>query len=75
MLCVPHQILFGGDGRDMGEMRGTYRVLVGKSEARRSFARYMCVNGSIILKWNCNKDGRFWTGLFWLNVWTGDGLF
>jgi len=41
VLCIPHQILFGGDGWGMGEMRGAYRVLVGKPEARRSFARYI----------------------------------
>jgi hypothetical protein len=42
MLRIPHQILFGGNRRGMGERRGAYRVLVGKPEARRSFGRSMC---------------------------------
>ena len=33
------------------------------------------VDGRIILKGIVNKDGRFWTGLFWLKVRKGDGLF
>jgi len=39
MFSLPHQILFGGGGRGMGERRGAYRGLVGKPEARRSFGR------------------------------------
>ena len=45
----------------MGEWRGVYRVLVGKSEGKRP--------GRIILRWIFRKwDGGVWTILGWLRI-------
>ena len=51
-----------------------YRVLVGKRERKRPFAR-LSVEGRILLKWILKKwDGEAGTGLIWLSTGTRDGL-
>jgi hypothetical protein len=50
----------------MGERRGAYRVLVGKSEGRRPHFEGPSVDGRIMLKWILEKlDG---VGMDWLNM-------
>jgi hypothetical protein len=58
----------------MRERRGAYRILVGRTEGRRSIGR-PDVDGRVILKWIFKKwDGRAWTGLIWLRIGTIGGL-
>ena len=57
----------------MGERRGVYRVLVGKSEGR-DHLRDPRVDGRIILRWIFKKwDMGAWTGSSWLRIGTGGG--
>jgi hypothetical protein len=59
----------------MGEGRGAYRILVGRTEGRRPFER-PGIDGRIILKWIFKSwDGKAWTGSMWLRIGTGGGLF
>jgi hypothetical protein len=58
----------------MGEGRGAYRILVGRSEGRRPIGRPRC-------RWEDNiKIDLYevgcgtWTGLIWLRIGTGGGL-
>jgi len=52
----------------MWDVRGVYRVLVGKYEGRKQLGR-------IILRWIFRKwDVGAWTGSIWLSIGTGDGL-
>jgi hypothetical protein len=58
----------------MGERRGAYRILVGRSEGRRSLRRPRCR-----LEDNFKMDLQevgwgTWTGLSWLRIGTGGGL-
>ena len=54
----------------MGEERGVYRILVGKSEGRR----LLVVDGWIILGWISRWwDVGIWTGLGWSRIETGGG--
>ena len=55
----------------MGDMRGAYRVLLGKPEGKRALGRYR-------RRWEDNIkmdlrewDGGPWTGLIWLRIGTG----
>ena len=49
----------------MGDRRGVYRVLVGKTE--RYHLEDPGVDGRIILRWICRKwDVGVWAGLIWL---------
>jgi hypothetical protein len=57
----------------MGEMRGAYRVLVGKPEGKRPLVRLNC-SGRIILKWIFTKWNGAWNGLIWLRTGTSDGV-
>jgi len=58
----------------MGERRGVYRVLVGKSEGKKGHSEDPGVDGRIILRWIFGKwNGWAWTGLVWLKIWTGGG--
>jgi hypothetical protein len=60
----------------MGEKRGVYRVLEGRPEGKRPF-------GKPRIKWETNitlglqEVGWMvaWTGLIWLRIGTGSGLF
>jgi hypothetical protein len=58
----------------MGEVRGAYNILVGRSEGRRPLGRPR-------RRWedNIKMDLReiglvMWIGFIWLRIWTGDGL-
>ena len=58
----------------MGEGRGVYRVLVGKSEGKRPLGREPDVDGRIILRCIFRKwEGVVGTGWSWLRIWTGGG--
>jgi hypothetical protein len=51
----------------MGEERGVHRVLVGKPEVKRTFARPRC-------RWIFRKlEGVVGTGWSWLRIGTGGG--
>ena len=57
----------------MGEERGVYRVLVGKSEIRDHWGD-LGVDGWIILGWISRRwDVGIWTGLGWPRIETGGG--
>ena len=57
----------------MGERRGVYRVLVGKSEGKNHLGD-PGVDGRIKLRWIFRKwDVGVWTGSSWLRIWTGGG--
>jgi hypothetical protein len=57
----------------MGEMRGVYRVLVGKSDGR-DHLEDLGVDGRIILRWIFRKwDVGAWTGSSWLRIGIGGG--
>jgi hypothetical protein len=56
-----------------GEKRGTYRILVGRSEGRRPLGD-PGVDGKIILKLIFKKSDGSWIGLSWLRIGTGGGL-
>ena len=56
----------------MGEVRGVYRVLVGKPEGRNHWGD-LGVDGWII-GWNSRRwDVGIWTGLGWPRIETGGG--
>jgi hypothetical protein len=66
---------WAGHVTGMGEERGAYRILVGTPEGRRPLGRPR-------RRWedNINMDLQevgwgAWTGLTWLRIGTGDGLF
>jgi len=58
LYCSPNNVRviksrrmrLAGNVARMGERRGVYRVLVGKTEGKRSLGRLM-VDGRIILRW------------------------
>jgi len=57
----------------MGERRGVYRVLVGKSEGKNHLED-PGVDGRIILRLIFRKwDVEVWTGSSWLRIGTGGG--
>jgi len=57
----------------MGEMRGLYRVLVGKPEGRNHWGDLDVVE-CIILGWISRRwDVGIWTGLGWPRIETGGG--
>jgi len=57
----------------MGEERGVYGVLVGKSEGKRHWGD-LGVDGWIILGWISRRwDVGIWTGLGWPRIETGGG--
>ena len=58
----------------IGEERGLYRVLVGKSEGKRDHWGDLGVDGWIILGWISRRwDVGMWTGLGWPRIETGGG--
>jgi len=65
---------WAGHVTSMGEMRGAYRVLVGRPERKRSLGRPMprWVDN---IKIDLQEMGwrRTWTGLTWLRTGTGGG--
>jgi len=56
----------------MGERRGVYRVLVGRSEGKRPLGR-PGVDGRILLRSFRKWDVGAWTGSSWLRIGTGGG--
>jgi hypothetical protein len=57
----------------IGDRRGTYRVLVGKSEGKNHLEN-PGINGKKLLRWIYRKwDIGTWTGLIWLSTMTGGG--
>ena len=57
----------------MGEVRGVYRVLVGKPEGRNKWGD-LDVDGWIILGWISRRwDVGIWTGLGWPRIERGGG--
>jgi len=57
-----------------GEMRGAYRVLVGKPEGKRPLGRPR-IRWVKTLNWTFNKwNVGVWTRLIWLRIGTGCGL-
>jgi hypothetical protein len=58
----------------MGEKRDSYRILVGKTEGKKSLEN-PGVNRLFLLKWNFRKwDWCAWTELIWFRKWKGGGL-
>jgi hypothetical protein len=58
----------------MGEKRGSYRILVGRSDGRRPLGRPRRIWEDNI-KMDLPRSGmRAWTGLSWLRIRTGGGL-
>jgi hypothetical protein len=57
------------------EMRGAYKILVGRRpEGIRPLVRIE-IEGRIILKWISKKwDGEAWTRLIWLRIGTVPGI-
>jgi hypothetical protein len=67
------RIRWAGHVAGLGERRGAYMILVGKSEGKRPFGRPRRKwddNILILRKW----DGGAWTVLIWLRIGTGGGL-
>ena len=67
-----------GYGKGMWHVWGTGEIHTGfwwgklREEVHLEDSR---VEGNIILKSSLKKwDGRAWTGLIWLRIWTGSGL-
>jgi hypothetical protein len=57
----------------MGDGRGTYRILVGKLEGKRTLERtWRRLEDNI--KMNLTSIGRAWTGFFWLKKGTNGEL-
>jgi len=58
----------GGSCRLNGEMRNSYKILVGKPE-RKDYFEELGVDGKIILEWVFGKKvGKFWTACMWLRL-------
>ena len=74
-VIISRRIRWAGHVACMGEMRGVYRVLVGKPEGRRPLGRPK-------LRWEDNIKVDLqgvgwvgaWTGSSWLRIGTGGGL-
>jgi len=57
-----------------GGRRGAYMVLVRRHEGKRSLGRPRCRWGKY-LNGSAGTGMEVWTGLIWLRIGTGDGLF
>jgi hypothetical protein len=55
------------------ETINAYRVLVGRPQGTRPFARPRC-GWKYNIKIDVKQDGMAWTGLIWLGIGTGGGL-
>ena len=58
----------GGTCSKYGEMRGIYRVLVGKTEGKRPLGRHRCGWEDSIKRDLQKVDRKAWTGLIWLTI-------
>jgi hypothetical protein len=56
-----------------GEVRGVYRILVGKHEGKRLIGRPRCGWEYNIKKDLQKRDVEVWTGSSWLRIGTGGG--
>jgi hypothetical protein len=57
----------------MGDRRGAYRVLVGRSEGKKPLGRPNPRRENNIKRVFKKWDGEAWTGLIWLRIGTGGG--
>jgi hypothetical protein len=59
----------------MGEIRNTYKILVGEPEGR-CLSEVVGVGGRLILEWVLGKLGLgVWTRFIWFRIGTGGGLY
>ena len=64
---------WAGHSARMGEIRGVYRVVVGKPEGKNQLED-RGLDGRIILRWIFRKwDVGAWTGSMWFRIGTGGG--
>jgi hypothetical protein len=61
-----------GHVQPMGEMRNTYRILVGMPEGMRSCVRPR-LRYEDIIKMDLKERVWMWTGFIWLRIGTGGG--
>jgi hypothetical protein len=68
-MIKSRRIRWVGHVAHMGDMKGTYRVLMGRPAERRSLGRPRR-RGRIILKYICKRwDEESWAGLLWIRIW------
>jgi hypothetical protein len=73
-MIKSRRMIWAMDVARMGEMKNTYRILVGKPKRKRPLGR-LGVGGSIILEWILGKqDVKVWTRFNWLRLGTSGGL-
>jgi hypothetical protein len=72
-LMKSRRMRLTGHVASMGEKRGAYKILVGKSQGRRPFGRpkYRLENN---IKMDLQEIKWGWSGLFWLKIGTSGGL-
>jgi hypothetical protein len=74
-IIKSRRIRWAGYVARTGEMRGIYRVLLGKLEGKRPLGKSRCRWEEDIIKVHL-QEVRWgtWTGWIWLRISTGDGL-
>jgi len=66
-MIKSRRMRFAGHAARIGEMRGVYRVLVGKHEGKSPLGRPR-IDGGIIIRCIFRKCVEGWTGLIWLRI-------